>query len=248
MAKVATQAKGKPAYACSECGWTSARWIGRCGECQAWGTVAEVGAPKAARITAGPVSSPAMPIAKVSAIEAESRPTGIGELDRVLGGGVVPGAVILLAGEPGVGKSTLLLEVAAQSARGGQRTLYVSGEESAAQVRLRAGRTDALVDELFLAAETDLSAVVGQIDAVEPAFLVIDSVQTMAHPEVDGAPGGVTQVREVTGALVRLAKERHIAVVLVGHVTKDGAIAGPRMLEHLVDVVLHFEEIGRAHV
>jgi DNA repair protein RadA/Sms len=117
----------------------------------------------------------------------------------------------------------------------------VSGEESAAQVRLRAGRTDALVDELYLAAETDLSAVVGQVDAVEPSFLVIDSVQTMAHPEVDGAPGGVTQVREVTGALVRLAKERNIAVVLVGHVTKDGAIAGPRMLEHLVDVVLAFD-------
>ena len=115
MAKAATQAKSKAAYACSECGWTSARWIGRCGECQAWGTVVEVGAPKAARITAGPVTSPAMPIAKVSAIEAESRPTGIGELDRVLGGGVVPGAVILLAGEPGVGKSTLLLEVAAQT-------------------------------------------------------------------------------------------------------------------------------------
>ena len=159
----------------------------------------------------------------------------------MLGGGLVPGAVILLAGEPGVGKSTLLLEVAAQSAQAGQRTLYVSGEESAAQVRLRAGRTDALVDELYLAAETDLGAVVGQVDAVDPSFLVIDSVQTMGTAEADGSPGGVTQVREVTGALVRVAKRRHIAVVLVGHVTKDGAIAGPRMLEHLVDVVLAFD-------
>lgn len=240
MAKTATKTTRSP-FHCTECGWTAAKWIGRCGECQAWGTVVEVGAPKANRVVASAVSHPAMPIGQVSAVEAESRPTGISELDRVLGGGVVPGAVILLAGEPGVGKSTLLLEVAAQSARRGQRTLYVSGEESAAQVRLRAGRTDALVDELYLAAETDLGSVIGQVDAVQPTFLVVDSVQTMAHPEVDGAPGGVTQVREVTGALVRLAKERNIAIVLVGHVTKEGAIAGPRMLEHLVDVVLAFD-------
>ncbi|HZO65119.1 MAG: DNA repair protein RadA [Kribbellaceae bacterium] len=240
MAKAAAKT-GRSPYQCGECGWTTARWIGRCGECQAWGSVVEIGAPKASRVTAGPVSSPATPIAQVSAVEAASRSTGLAELDRVLGGGMVPGAVVLLAGEPGVGKSTLLLEVAARSARSGQRTLYVSGEESAAQVRLRAGRTDALVDELFLASETDLSAVVGQVDAVKPGLLVVDSVQTIAHPEVDGAPGGVTQVREVTGALVRLAKERNIAVVLVGHVTKDGAIAGPRMLEHLVDVVLAFD-------
>ena len=240
MAKAAAKT-GRSPYQCGECGWTTARWIGRCGECQAWGSVVEIGAQKASRVTAGPVSSPATPIAQVSAVEAASRSTGLAELDRVLGGGMVPGAVVLLAGEPGVGKSTLLLEVAARSARSGQRTLYVSGEESAAQVRLRAGRTDALVDELFLASETDLSAVVGQVDAVKPGLLVVDSVQTIAHPEVDGAPGGVTQVREVTGALVRLAKERNIAVVLVGHVTKDGAIAGPRMLEHLVDVVLAFD-------
>ncbi len=224
MAKTAAKT-GRSPYQCTECGWTTARWIGRCGECQAWGTVTEVGAPKAARVTAGPVSSPATPISQVSAVEAASRPTGLAELDRVLGGGMVPGAVVLLAGEPGVGKSTLLLEVAARSARSGQRTLYVSGEESAAQVP----------------SETDLSAVIGHVDAVKPGLLVVDSVQTVAHPEVDGAPGGVTQVREVTGALVRLAKERNVAVVLVGHVTKDGAIAGPRMLEHLVDVVLAFD-------
>jgi DNA repair protein RadA/Sms len=240
MAKAATKT-GRSPYQCTECGWTTARWIGRCGECQTWGSVVEVGAPRAARVTPGPVTTPATPIAEVSAVEASARPTGLGELDRVLGGGMVSGAVVLLAGEPGVGKSTLLLEVAARSARSGQRTLYVSGEESAAQVRLRAGRTDALVDDLFLASETDLSAVLGQVDAVKPGLLVVDSVQTFAHPEVDGAPGGVTQVREVTGALVRLAKERNIAVVLVGHVTKDGAIAGPRMLEHLVDVVLAFD-------
>jgi DNA repair protein RadA/Sms len=165
----------------------------------------------------------------------------VGELDRVLGGGLVPGAVVLLAGEPGVGKSTLLLDVAARVARAGARALYVSGEESAAQVRLRAGRIDALDDGLYLAAETDLAAVLGHLDAVAPQLLVLDSVQTIASADVDGVAGGVSQVREVAAALIRVAKERGLATVLVGHVTKDGAIAGPRLLEHLVDVVLSFE-------
>jgi DNA repair protein RadA/Sms len=159
----------------------------------------------------------------------------------VLGGGLVPGAVILLAGEPGVGKSTLLLEVAAQVARGGGRVLYVTGEESANQVRLRAGRVNALEPTLFLAAETDLAAVAEHVDAVRPSLLVVDSVQTIASADVDGGAGGVTQVREVAAALTRLSKDRGITTVLVGHVTKDGSIAGPRVLEHLVDVVLHFE-------
>jgi DNA repair protein RadA/Sms len=163
------------------------------------------------------------------------------ELDRVLGGGLVPGAALLLAGEPGVGKSTLLLEVAASAARTGRRTLYLTGEESAAQVRMRADRTSALEDELYLAAETDLGAVLTQVEQVRPTLLVIDSVQTISAAGVDGVPGGVTQVKEVSAALVRMAKTRGITVVLVGHVTKDGSIAGPRVLEHLVDVVLHFE-------
>ena len=158
----------------------------------------------------------------------------------MLGGGLVPGAVVLLAGEPGVGKSTLLLDVAARFAERG-RALYVTGEESAAQVRLRADRIGALRDDLFLAAETDLAAVLGHVDAVKPDLLVVDSVQTVASAEVDGSPGNVSQVREVAAALIRVAKERGIATVLVGHVTKDGSIAGPRLLEHLVDVVLHFE-------
>jgi DNA repair protein RadA/Sms len=149
--------------------------------------------------------------------------------------------VVLLAGEPGVGKSTLLVTAAAQIAQGGSRCLVVTGEESAAQVRLRAGRIGALADELFLAAETDLAAVLGQVDAVSPAVLVVDSVQTIGSASVDGSCGGVAQVREVAGVLTRVAKERGIATVLVGHVTKDGSIAGPRVLEHLVDVVLHFE-------
>jgi DNA repair protein RadA/Sms len=167
--------------------------------------------------------------------------SGVTELDRVLGGGVVKGVSLLLAGEPGVGKSTLLLEVAARWAEAGRRTLYVTGEESAAQVRLRAERTGAVHPQLFLAAETDLAAVLGQVEQVQPTLLVVDSVQTIGAAEVDGVPGGVTQVREVAGALVQVGKRLGLATLLVGHVTKDGAIAGPRVLEHLVDVVLHFE-------
>jgi DNA repair protein RadA/Sms len=164
----------------------------------------------------------------------------VSELDRVLGGGLVPGAVVLLAGEPGVGKSTLLLEVAAQAARTG-RVLYVTGEESAGQVRLRAERTGAVHDELYLAAESDLGAIVGHVDELRPDLLIVDSVQTMSNADADGAPGGVTQTRAVTVALTALAKERALPVLLVGHVTKDGGIAGPRVLEHVVDVVLAFE-------
>ena len=163
------------------------------------------------------------------------------ELDRVLGGGLVPGGSVLLAGEPGVGKSTLLLEVAAQTARSGVRALYVTGEESASQVRLRADRTGGVHDNLFLAAETDLGAVLSHIDQVDPQLLVIDSVQAISSGDVEGVPGGVTQVKEVAAALIGVAKARNIATLLVGHVTKDGSIAGPRVLEHLVDVVLHFE-------
>ena len=169
--------------------------------------------------------------------------TGISELDRVLGGGIVPGAVVLLAGEPGVGKSTLLLEVAHRWAAGDSPgpSLYITGEESAGQVRLRAERTDSVHPQLYLGAESDLSSVLGHVDAVKPGLLIVDSVQTVQTAEAEGTPGGVTQVRAVTTALVTLAKERGLPVVLVGHVTKDGAVAGPRVLEHLVDVVLHFE-------
>ena len=180
-------------------------------------------------------------MARVNARLATRAGTGVAELDRVLGDGLVPGVVVLLAGEPGVGKSTLLLEVAARWARNGHTTLYVTGEESAAQVRLRAGRTNAVADQLYLAAETDLGTVLGHIEEVEPSLMVLDSVQTIGTAEADGSPGGVTQVREVTSALVRVAKRRGMAVIIVGHVTKDGTVAGPRLLEHLVDVVLAFE-------
>jgi DNA repair protein RadA/Sms len=181
-----------------------------------------------------------VPIGLIDAAAARVQPTGLDELDRVLGGGLVPGAVVLLAGEPGVGKSTLLLKAGARAAAAG-RVLYVTGEESAAQVRLRADRIGAISESLYLAAETDFAAVLGHVQAVDPALLIVDSVQTITAAGVEGVPGGVTQVREVTAALTALAKQRTLTTVLVGHVTKDGSVAGPRTLEHLVDVVLHFD-------
>lgn len=226
-------------YRCADCGHDVAKWLGRCPECQAWGTLQEHAAP--ARVAAGAPSSPARRIVDVDVETARAQPTGLPELDRVLGGGLVPGVVVLLAGEPGVGKSTLLLEVAARSASAGRRVLYVTGEESAGQVRLRADRTGAVHEELYLSAESDLSAVLGQIEAVAPRLLVVDSVQTISTTAADGAAGGVTQVRAVAGALVATAKERGLPVLLVGHVTKDGSVAGPKVLEHVVDVVLHFD-------
>ncbi|MEU7788286.1 MULTISPECIES: DNA repair protein RadA [unclassified Amycolatopsis] len=231
-------------YRCGSCGYEAAKWLGRCPECQEWGSFEERGVPARPaiqRVAAGAPSAPARPIGEVDVEAARARKTGVSELDRVLGGGLVPGAVVLLAGEPGVGKSTLLLEVAYQWAKTVDRSLYVTGEESAGQVRLRAERTGNIHDRMYLAAESDLSAILGHIDDVKPGVLIVDSVQTMASPQVEGSPGGVTQVRAVTSGLVAVAKERGLPVVLVGHVTKDGSVAGPRVLEHLVDVVLQFE-------
>lgn len=218
--------------------------MGRCGECQEWGTVTEAGSPTARTAAATP-SRPAVPIEQVSLDLARARSTGVGEFDRVLGGGLVPGAVVLLAGEPGIGKSTLALDVAARAAREGLRVLYISGEESAAQVRLRAERISALAPTLFLAAETDLASILGHVERIDPALLIVDSVQTVASADLDGAPGNVGQVKEVALALIQTAKARNTSAMLIGHVTKDGSIAGPRVLEHLVDVVVQFE--GERH-
>ena len=249
MARSATAA----IYECSACGWRTPRWAGRCGDCEAWGTIAEAStgelakATSRAKLQAAQPSTAAVPIGQVDATAARARPTGMDELDRVLGGGLVPGAVVLLAGEPGVGKSTLLLEAGALAAASG-RVLYVTGEESAAQVRLRADRIGAISDSLYLAAETDFAALLGHVQQVNPDLLIVDSVQTISAAGVDGVPGGVTQVREITAALTALAKQRTLTTVLVGHVTKDGSVAGPRTLEHLVDVVLQFEGDSRGQL
>ena len=221
-----------PLYRCAECGWRTTKWSGRCGECQAWGTVEETAGPALARLRSGGAAvrvaagsrAPAVPITEVDARAASARPTGLDELDRVLGGGLVPGAVVLLAGEPGVGKSTLLLEAGALASESGT-VLYVTGEESAAQVRMRADRIGAVGPRLYLAAETELSALLEHVEAVRPQLLIVDSVQTITAPGVESAPGGVTQIREVTSALMAVAKQQSLTTVLVGHVTKDGSIA-----------------------
>ena len=234
-------AKPKSSYRCSACGHPAAKWVGRCPECGEWGTVDELTTTVSSGTMSVAPSAPARPITEIDATSSVAVPTGIGEFDRVLGTGVVPGSVILLAGEPGVGKSTLLLETVKHWARQGRRALYITGEESAGQVRMRAERTDAVHQNVYLAAETDLATILGQVDSVAPTLLIVDSVQTVVATGSDGVTGGVTQIRTVTTALVSLAKNRDIAVILVGHVTKDGAVAGPRSLEHLVDVVLSFE-------
>ncbi|WP_264002298.1 DNA repair protein RadA [Mycolicibacterium diernhoferi] len=241
--------KVRSQYRCSECNHVMPKWVGRCPECGTWGTVNEVVALTAlngnsTRRAVAP-SSPAVPITSIDPGVTRHFPTGVSELDRVLGGGLVPGSVTLLAGDPGVGKSTLLLEVAHRWASSGRRALYLSGEESAGQIRLRAERTGCTHSEMYLAAESDLQTALGHIEQVKPTLVVVDSVQTMSSTEADGVTGGVTQVRAVTTALTSYAKMARasdgVALLLVGHVTKDGAIAGPRSLEHLVDVVLHFE-------
>ena len=232
--------RSRSRFACIECGTGAPKWAGRCDGCGEWNTIVEEPVGDAPLATRAPVRA-AQPITEVSTLDAAPLPTGLEELDRVLGGGLVPGSVTLVGGEPGVGKSTLLLQLLAGPARDGRRALYISAEESAQQVRRRAERLGALDENLYLAAETDLSVVAAHVEAVEPQLLVVDSIQTVHDPELAAAPGSVGQVRQCAHRLVTLAKDRGLAILLVGHVTKEGALAGPRVLEHVVDTVLSFE-------
>lgn len=232
-------AKVRTVHRCTECGATATAWLGRCPQCDAWGSLVaqQPGAPNG-------VDAP-VPIGEVDSLGAFRRSTGIDELDGVLGGGLVAGSVTLIGGEPGMGKSTLLVQVLSRLAATGARCLLVTAEESREQVRLRADRLGALPDDLLLVAETSMPRVLAHIDAVAPDVLAVDSVQAVADPDVAGVPGSMTQVRECAHRLAQLAKARTLTTLLVGHVTKDGTLAGPRALEHVVDTVLSFD--GERH-
>ncbi|HEX2142254.1 MAG TPA: DNA repair protein RadA [Candidatus Limnocylindria bacterium] len=235
-------------YVCQQCGAESPKWSGQCPSCQGWNTLVETAGvrtpvgPGRARARASQVAAASVsPIGEVSSAEADRLPTGIGEVDRVLGGGFVPGSIVLFGGDPGIGKSTLLLQVAARLAVGGQSVLYLTGEESTSQVRGRAERVGAVVDGLSLLATTELETAVGAIGGTSPALAVVDSVQTMASGDLSGPAGSVGQVREAATRLAEVAKAGVTCVALVGHVTKEGTVAGPRTLEHLVDAVIYLE-------
>ncbi|MEB3283788.1 MAG: DNA repair protein RadA [Candidatus Sericytochromatia bacterium] len=235
--------KLKTKFVCQACGSEQARWFGKCPECEAWNTLTEEISTPAAKPVLGAraSSSRAVPIATVELTEEDRFSTGLHELDRVLGGGVVPGSMVLLGGDPGIGKSTLLLQVAQHVASAGFTVLYASGEESARQIRLRSRRLGAEHENLHVLAETDIRAIEAAILNLRPTWAVIDSIQAVYDPETTSLPGSVSQVRAATGNMLKLAKEEGVALCLVGHVTKEGTLAGPRVLEHMVDTVLYFE-------
>ncbi len=243
-------AKARTVYACQACGFQSPRWLGRCPDCQGWNTMAEErqeSAPTADRYVGGRgAAEEPQPITALSGAAEERSSSGIGELDRVLGGGVVPGSAVLIGGDPGIGKSTLVLQALAALARDGL-ALYVSGEESAQQIKMRADRLGIKESQLLVLAETSLERIVEQAQKISPRVLAVDSIQTVFTDELGSAPGSVGQVRECAAQLVHFAKRRNLATFLVGHVTKEGSFAGPRVLEHVVDTVLYFEgERGHA--
>jgi DNA repair protein RadA/Sms len=249
--KTSASAAPRTVFLCSACGNESLKWFGRCPHCGEWNTAVEEAAdastPSAGRAYGSGRGSEPTRLKDIETAGEERHRSGIGELDRVLGGGLVPGSLVLIGGDPGIGKSTLALQLALALGGAGRGVLYVSGEESPRQAKMRAERIALRggPEHLWLHSEIDLDAIVAEVDRLHPAFLVIDSIQTLHTPAVNAAPGSVTQVRECGLRLLRLAKERNLPVLLIGHVTKDGSVAGPRTLEHMVDVVLYLE--GDAH-
>ena len=239
--------KTRTRYVCNQCGAASHRWLGRCHECSAWNSYEEELVPpkgvRAASSSEAATVGESRPVAlrDISAEPVRRSSSGIGEFDRVLGGGMVPGSVVLIGGEPGIGKSTLLLQVMARLAGDGEKALYVSGEESMQQMRLRAARLGIDAEGLYLLAETRVEVILRHAEEMEPCALVVDSIQTTTVEALESAPGNVTQIRESAAALIRYAKSSGVPVFIVGHVTKEGAIAGPKMLEHMVDTVAYFE-------
>jgi DNA repair protein RadA/Sms len=243
---MASGAKVRTVYVCSECGQESAKWAGRCPECNAWNTFVERSARPAtpAMGRARPANGTAAPPVRMSDLSGDEYPrvlTGISEFDRVLGGGIVPGSLVLIGGDPGIGKSTLTLQLAAEVAAGQSSVLYVSGEESAHQIRLRSRRLGIGGEQIYLLTETNLTDALNAADRIQPDLLIIDSIQTVYAPELQNAPGSVAQLRECTMRLMQWAKRSATPVFVIGHVTKEGEIAGPRLLEHIVDVVLYLE-------
>ena len=237
--------KARSVHICQKCGHEAARWVGRCPDCGEWNSLLETAVrdrpvASSAAVAGGTRTAPQR-IGDVRMESAERVPSGIGELDRVLGGGIVPGSLVLIGGDPGIGKSTLLMQVSAALAAGAGRVLYVTGEESTQQVRLRAERLGALARDLYLVAETDVDQIEEHVGALKPRFLVVDSIQTAFDPSIGSAPATVSQVRACGARLMRIAKGTHTTVFLIGHVTKEGTLAGPRVLEHMVDAVLYFE-------
>ncbi len=231
--------KEQTLYICGSCGYESRKWLGKCPDCGEWDSLNEERGPS--RLSPRRQTATAQPLSEAEAATVSRLVTGIGELDRVLGGGIVPGSVTLVGGDPGIGKSTLILQLLAALATENQKVLYVTGEESADQIRMRADRLDIDRDGIYLATENRVEAILAMAGEVRPVLLAVDSIQTMLTEEVASAPGSVTQVRESTARLLSLAKGSGLPVILIGHVTKDGAIAGPRVLEHMVDTVLYFE-------
>lgn len=236
--------KAKTVFVCRECGHESPKWMGQCPGCQAWATLEEFkeASPTKNRIT-GLKRERRKPqsIGKIPIGTEKRFMTGIGEFDRVLGGGLAQGSLVLISGEPGVGKSTLILQAGSEIARNAGTVLYVTGEESEEQIHFRAARTGAMAEQLLVVSETDVINILDDIERINPVFVIIDSVQTLFHPELASAPGTVSQIKECVNGLMRKAKEANIAMMLVAHVTKQGDLAGPRVIEHIVDTVLHFE-------